>query len=112
MKAIDLNRPLELEQAVEVPDGMGGFAVAWERLGRLWAEVVPGAGRDSAAQEVVVATVRYKITVRGAPEGVASRPKPGQRFRDGGRIFSILAVTERDADARYLLCFAREETAP
>jgi hypothetical protein len=32
------------------------------------------------------------------------------RFRDGARLFRIEAVTEADADARYLLCIASEET--
>jgi head-tail adaptor len=53
--------------------------------------------------------VTCRITVRGAPVGAEQRPRPDQRFRDGSRLFRILAVTERDAAGRYLLCFAREE---
>ena len=50
-----------------------------------------------------------RITVRAAAVGDARRPKPGQRFREGGRLFRILAVSERDTGGRYLACMAREE---
>ncbi|WP_022704717.1 head-tail adaptor protein [Pseudorhodobacter ferrugineus] len=110
MKLVHLSRALVLEGAVEASDGMGGIAVTWAPLGTLWAEVLPGTGRDTAGEEVVLTTVPYRITVRGAPQGAGSRPKVGQRFRDGSRLFTILAVTERDEAARYLVCFVREET--
>jgi head-tail adaptor len=109
MKAVHLSRALTLEEATEQPDGAGGFVLVWATIGTLWAEVLPGTGRDTAGEEVVLSTVPYRITVRGAPQGAASRPKQGQRFRDGNRVFSILAVTERDESARYLVCFVREE---
>lgn len=110
MKPVHLSRALVLEGAIESPDGLGGITVAWAALGTLWAEVLPGTGRDRAGEEVVLSTVQYRITVRGAPQGAASRPVSGQRFRDGNRLFTILAVTERDEGGRYLVCFVREET--
>lgn len=109
MKPPHLNRALELQGAVRIPDGAGGFTLAWATLGTLWAEVVPGAGRDPAGEEVVLASVPCRITVRAAPPGAAARPKPGQRFREGSRVFAILAVAERDPAGRYLTCFCREE---
>ena len=109
MKPVHLSRPLVLEQAVETSDGMGGLARSWVPLGTLWAEVQPGTGRDAAGEEVVVSAVSFRITVRGAAQGATSRPVTGQRFRDGARVFPILAVTERDEGGRYLLCFVREE---
>ena len=112
MKLVHLSRPLMLEEAVETPDCMGGLTRGWAALGTLWAEVLPGTGRDIAGEEVVLSTVPYRITVRGAPQGAPSRPSVGQRFRDGARVFSILAVTERDERGRYLVCFVREEVLP
>lgn len=109
MKTLNLSRALVLEGPVEAPDGMGGIILTWAAIGTLWAEVVPGTGRDTAGEEIVLSTVPYRITVRGAPQGAQSRPKQGQRFRDGARLFAILAVTERDESGRYLVCFAREE---
>ncbi len=109
MRAPHLNRALELQEASRSPDGAGGFTLVWATLGRLWAEVVPGTGRDPAGEEVVLTSVPCRITVRAAPAGAAGRPKPEQRFREGSRVFTILAVAERDPAGRYLTCFCREE---
>jgi len=51
----------------------------------------------------------YRITVRAAPLNSPRRPRPEQRFRDGARLFRILAVGELDARGQYLVCFAQEE---
>lgn len=109
MKPVHLNRALGLEGVQRISDGAGGFSEVWAMLGTLWAEVVPGTGRDVAAEEVTLASVPFRITVRGAPQGAPSRPLSGQRFREGDQVFRIIAVTERDPGGRYLLCFAREE---
>ncbi|MFN6924394.1 MAG: head-tail adaptor protein [Tabrizicola sp.] len=109
MKAPNLNRALVLEGVVRSPDGAGGFTAVWTALGTLWAEVLPGSGSDTLGEERMLSAVPYRITVRGAPPGSASRPVAGQRFREGTRLFLIQAVTERDPSGRYLTCFAREE---
>lgn len=109
MSGIRLGRRLVLEEAQVVGDGAGGLAESWVSLGTLWAEVTSGAGREAAGEEVWGAQVPLRITVRAALPGDARRPKPGQRFREGARLFRILAVSERDAGGRYLACVAREE---
>ena len=109
MTTPQLNRSLVLEAPVQVADGAGGFILTWATVGTLWGEVKAGNGRDAAGEEITLATVPYRITVRGAPVGSPRRPLPQQRFRDGARIYHIVAVTERDPDGLYLSCFAREE---
>ena len=109
MKVLRLHRRLALEGEVVTPDGAGGFSRIWGLRGHLWAEVVPGSGRESGGIEVPLSTQPFRVTVRGAAQGEPSRPMAGQRFRDGTRVFSILAVTERDANGSYLVCAAREE---
>lgn len=105
----NLNRSLVLESPAQIADGAGGFTQTWTLVGRLWGEITGGSGRDPAGVEVMLASVPYRITVRGAGVESPRRPLPQQRFRDGARVYQILAVTERDADAQYLTCFAREE---
>lgn len=109
MKAISLNRLLVLEERIQTPDGAGGFSKNWVPVGNLWAEIRPGTGRDFGGEEVTFALVPYRITVRGAELGASRRPRPDQRFREGTRVFKILAVTEHDPQGHYLICFAREE---
>ncbi|WP_028031385.1 head-tail adaptor protein [Gemmobacter nectariphilus] len=109
MSAPRLTRRMVLEARSEVSDGAGGLIVAWAALGDLWVAVAPGTGREGGAEAVALGEVPVKITVRGAPEGAPSRPVAGQRLREGGRLFRILAVAEADAAGRYLTCFAREE---
>jgi head-tail adaptor len=106
-----LDRRLVLEAVERVPDGAGGFAEVWASRGVLWGHVRPGAGREAEADFATLSTVPYRITVRAAPVGAPSRPVPGQRFREGTRMFRILAVTEEGGGGRLLVCFAREEVA-
>lgn len=104
-----LNREVVLEDPQRMPDGSGGFAETWVPLGTFWAEIRTGFGRESAADLMKVSTLAFRITVRAAPPGAPSRPRPEQRFREGSRLFRILAVAERDPAGTYLTCFAEEE---
>lgn len=106
MKRPQLTRKLSVEAPVRLPDGGGGYVETWAVLGEVWGEVVPrGAGRETDT----ASRLQLKITVRAAPQGAASRPVPGMRFRDGVRLFEIEAVTESDPSGRFLVCFANEE---
>lgn len=106
-----LNRRLALEAPVRQQDGGGGFVTLWQTLGTLWAEVTARTGRETAIADAPISAMSYRIVVRAAPVGALERPKPEQRFREGDRIFRILAVAEEDPAGRYLTCFATEETA-
>lgn len=109
MSAPVLGRLLVLEEPLRVSDGAGGYVLSWSPLGSLWSEVKVGAGREAAGEEINLAQVSYRITVRGAVVGSPQRPKPEQRLRDETRVFVILAVTEMDLAGHYLTCYAREE---
>ncbi|MGK7652584.1 head-tail adaptor protein [Roseovarius sp. B08] len=111
MNANDLNRQLLLQEAERAPDGAGGFSEAWVTLGNLWANIRAGSGREASGEAASVSKTSFRITVRAAPFGAPSRPKPGQRFRDGARVFAIEAVAERDPGARFLTCYCTEEVA-
>lgn len=111
MSAPQLNRRLTLEAPVRLPDGAGGFTAGWEVLGTLWAAIAPGTGREAAAVGAALSRVVLRITVRAAPVGAPSRPRAEQRFREGARIYTIVSVTEAEAQGRYLTCIAQEEMA-
>ncbi|SLN54487.1 head-tail adaptor protein [Roseisalinus antarcticus] len=104
-----LNRKLVLEAPDRSPDGAGGFAVTWVPLGQLWAEIDARTGAETKGPGAAMSRLRLKITTRAAPHGAASRPKAGQRLREGARLYRILAVGESDRWAQYLVCHAEEE---
>ncbi|MCF6273693.1 MAG: head-tail adaptor protein [Rhodobacteraceae bacterium] len=103
-----LNRKLVLEERQKLPDGMGGFSESWVAKGALWASInaVGASEQLLAARELPV--MKFKIITRAAPFGAASRPRPEQRFREGGRRFDILAVGEYDPAGQYLEIWAEE----
>ena len=111
MKTPHLNHALVLEAPVRISDSAGGFTQGWMAQGTLWAEITARTGREAGQTGAPVSRMSHRIVVRGAPWGNPDRPAPHQRFRDGTRIFNILAVAERDPNARYLVCFAEEEVA-
>ncbi|MDX1785114.1 MAG: head-tail adaptor protein [Roseovarius sp.] len=111
MGRVTLNRQLVLEAPQRTADGAGGFDEVWTVQGTLWAQVKARSGRERMGGGAQMSNTAYRITVRAAPYGSPSRPKPEQRFRDGPRIFRIEAVAEADPLARFLTCYAQEEVA-
>lgn len=107
-----LTRRLVLEERRNLPDQSGGFTVVWQDLGTIWASVSPQMGREDFVAGQVYARVKYKIIVRAAPFGAPSRPCPDQRFREGDRIFNILAVADAGPDGRYLEIYSEEGVLP
>lgn len=103
---VQLTRKLRLEAPIREADGAGGFRLTWQPLGWVWAEVLPRGGSQSEN----IVRLGLQITVRNVPQGAAARPTPSQRFVDGARLYVIEAVTEADAQGRYLICLATEET--
>jgi head-tail adaptor len=101
---------LVLEALTRVPDGAGGFTEVWSPRGVLWGEMAAGSGGEAARGELIEGRVAWRITVRAAPVGAPSRPKPDERLRLGDRVFLIQAVAETRG-GRFLTLFAREEVA-
>ena len=106
-----LRRLLTLEARERAADGSGGFRDMWGVKGTLWAEVTPRSGRARSGDAGPVTSVSYRIVVRSAAPTSPLRPREGQRYREGDRLFRIVAVTEHDHSERFLACFAEEERA-
>jgi head-tail adaptor len=109
MSAPRLNRELVLEAPDVLSDGAGGFVKGWVPLGVLWADVMARTGGETAQSGAPISRMSYRVIVRNAPVGSTQRPAAQQRFRERGRVFTIEAVAEHDADGRYLACFVQEE---
>jgi head-tail adaptor len=111
MRLPHLRRRLTLQAPERLPDGAGGFAETWLTIGELWAEVTPLHAREVASGGTMLSQNGQRIVIRAAPEGSSMRPRPDQRFIEGARIFTILAVTDRDPAGRFLTCITREDLA-
>jgi head-tail adaptor len=110
MRAPVPTRPLLLERAVLTPDGAGGFATGWAVVCTHWAEFRLGVGRArQGAEGVPLGAVDWRLYMRALPVGHPARPAPDMRFRDGARVFPILAVAEADARGAWMVCYTREE---
>lgn len=105
-----LNRKLLLEARLRGDDGAGGYTGSWALLGTHWGAVEPLSGRLERGETFARSRVQYRVTLRALPPTSQSRPKPGQRFRDGARVFDIRAVRD-SSDARFLICLVDEEDA-
>ncbi len=105
-----LSRKLDLEERGRSADGAGGYSGAWVVLGTHWAAVEPSTGRLERGEAVARARGAYRITLRSVPPMSPARPKAGQRFREGTRVYEIRSVVE-GGDARHLVCYADEEVA-
>ena len=114
MNAPRLSVPLMIESPVREPDGMGGYRLVWQDVGRIWAEMRSGAGGERFAEVGARSVVSWRITVRAALAGDPRRPRPEQRLRMGdgpeARRFRIEAVAESDPQGRWLACIAKEES--
>ncbi|OIQ44705.1 MAG: phage tail protein [Roseobacter sp. MedPE-SW] len=105
-------RRLVLEDPQRISDGAGGYSESWAPLGVIWGALKSQTGRTAGQDGGSLSLQRYKISLRATPQGSRSRPRPGQRFRQGQRLFRIEAVSESDPAGRYLTCQCIEEVAP
>ncbi|UWQ21006.1 head-tail adaptor protein [Jannaschia sp. W003] len=103
-----LTRRLDRLVPVRTGDGAGGYAEGWESRGTLWAEVDARSGGVRVTETGAVPRLRVRITCHALPQGHPGRPAPGDRLRDGARLFAVEAVHEDDPSGRFLVCFARE----
>lgn len=112
MSGVRLNRRLVLERESAMPDGAGGRNAAWAALGTIWGEMTPRSGREANIDAGTVARAGYRVKLRAQPQGHEGRPRPGDRFRSGTRVFDILSVQEEGLTARHLICNVEEEVTP
>jgi SPP1 family predicted phage head-tail adaptor len=85
-----LNRRLTLEAPTETADGAGGVTRSYSPVATLWAHVEPVSARGVVEAQALGVNVTHRIRVRYSAD-ITLR----HRFRDGARIFRIVAIRER-----------------
>jgi head-tail adaptor len=73
MRSGPARRRFRIQEAVNTPNGSGGFVVTWRDVGGTWAEVVLPSGRLEAVAERLDAVVTAELRVRPRPSLIAGR---------------------------------------
>ena len=107
-RAPALTRLFTLETPEDAADGGGGRARSWRSVGAHWAALRAVSAAEAVAHGAQTRRVTHRAVIRWASEGSASRPGPAQRFREGDRVFDIVAVAEADDGRRFLDCWLVE----
>jgi len=103
LDAGQLTARLDLESAVETPDGQGGVTVSHAVESSHWARIEPVSAERVELGHVDRQAVSHRIWVRHAGGVTATK-----RFRKGTRVFEILTVHDPDETGRYLVCRVKE----
>jgi SPP1 family predicted phage head-tail adaptor len=99
-----LRERLLLEQPVRTPDGGGGASLAWETVAELWAHVRPISGDERLRHDQLSGHLTHEVWIRFRA-GVV----PAMRFRQGARIYEVVAVLEAGHRA-HLKCLCEERS--
>ena len=98
-----LRRRLTIEAPVETADGSGGADIAFATIGAAWAQVEWLRGDERWRADRFEQAGQHRITLRYRTGLTA-----GMRFRDGARLFGIMAVGDPDGSARRIMCQCEE----
>lgn len=94
-----LSHRLTLEREARSGDGGGGAVVAWEQAADMWGAVEDLNGTERVRGDRISGEANAMITVRFRDDIT-----PAMRFRNGMRVYNILAVLDGDGQRRYLRC--------
>jgi SPP1 family predicted phage head-tail adaptor len=93
---------LTLEQPVRTPDGGGGASLAWQPVADLWAHVRPVSGDERLRHDQLAGRLTHAVWIRHR-SGIG----PAMRFRQGARIYEIVAVLDSPTRT-HLKCLCEE----
>lgn len=99
----DLRHRLTLEQLERVADEGGGFSESWVTVATLSADLRPIGGDERLEADRLVGRITHEVVLRYRA-GVV----PAMRFRQGARLFHILAVIDVEERRRWVKCLCEE----
>ena len=99
----ELNKRIVLQHSTRVPDGMGGFTVAWTAAATVWAAVWPVSASETIQAAQATMTVTHRIRIR-----YRSVLKASWRISYAGRYFNIVSIIDPNTDHRWLDVLCKE----
>ena len=98
-----LRQRLTLEALERTSDEGGGFSEDCVAVATVFASLRPSGGGERVEAGRLAGTVTHEVVLRYRP-GVV----PAMRFREGTRVFHILAVIDVEERRRWLKCLCEE----
>jgi SPP1 family predicted phage head-tail adaptor len=98
-----LSTRLELEEAVETPDGQGGVTRVWAPVATLWGRLEPVSALSEEVASGLQQRLTHRVTLRFRADVAA-----GMRLSRRERRFEIRTVRDPDESGRYLVCQCEE----
>lgn len=100
-----LRRRVAIEQAMDTPDGAGGFSRSWAAQAHAWAafQALRGGPHDRGDRPVLGNVFAVRMRWRDDLDGA-------RRLRDGARIFVILHCGDPDGRRAWIDLTVEEET--
>ena len=71
MRAGPMRHLCALQKEMRMPNGSGGYVVAWTEIGKLWAEITLPTGRIAPVAEQLKVVVTAEIRIRPRADAVA-----------------------------------------
>lgn len=99
-----LTARLDLETAVETPDGQGGVTHSHVVTATPWARIEPVAAEIEELGHVERQAITHRVWIR-----YSDAVGPGMRFRKGARVFTIRTIHDPDETGRYLVARVTEQ---
>jgi len=103
LRPSNLRHRLTLEELSRVADDGGGFTESWVTVATLSADLQPISGGEMVEADRLAGTITHEIVLR-----YRAGVMPAMRFRQGTRIFRILAVIDVEERRRWLKCWCEE----
>ena len=99
-----LRTEMTMQNAVETPDGSGGFVVTWVDIAIVWCAIDALSPRTESFGGRQIDEASHRVTMRYRGD-----VKPGQRLVGQNASYRIQLTSDLDGTGRYLTCFMLEE---
>lgn len=97
---------IEIQQAVKLSDGMGGFTETWGQVCTVWASMRQESGKEMVNADKIQATRRVQYGIRYRTDIAAN-----MRILHGSRTLNIIAVLDPAGTFERLDLIAEEVSA-
>ncbi len=101
-----MRKQVAIQSEAQTPDGAGGYALGWNTIATVWAEIEPLHGHEVLSADHLEGRVTHKVTMRFRSD--LSPITTAMRLLYNSRAFNIHAVLNTGEDNRFLSLMVEE----